>query len=163
MNYMKIQNWIEQNKKMWRMFLVLIFISVVFSFLQYTHKTKQITTTQNLDTYIPEGFVLVPIELNNSSLLDGLLKSTGIVDLYINNTQSIKKIASSVKIIRSPRNPSLFAVLVPENKADILIQQIQPFHAVIQHPHQHQKTSFRIVNKKKPRSIVIEIDNVSNF
>ena len=165
MNPMKISDWLKENKKSWRIWLVLIFISLVGTLIQSTNKKTEITNTQNLDTYIPEGFVLVPVELSNGPSLDGLLEHKGVVDLYTGNPshKQAEKAAGSVKIIRSPRNPSYFAVLVPEEKAPFIIQRFQPFHAVIQNPKQKKKTDIMPLNKKRKRTIKIELDHSPHF
>ena len=163
MNLFKIKTWIKENKKAYQIWIILILISFIFTLLQHTDKNKESKSTKNLDTYIPEGFVLMPVELSNGSSLDGLLESKGVVNLYTGNPsrQQAKKVATAVKIIRSPRNPSHFAVLIPENKAPLLIQRFQAFHAVIQNPMQKKKTSIQPLNKK--RKIVIELDHPSTF
>ena len=165
MNHLKIKIWVKENKKTWQVWLIFILLSLVFTSLQYTNKTKESKDTQNLDTYIPEGFVLVPVELSNGSSLDGLLENKGVVDLYMSDParQKAEKAATAVKIIRSPRNPSYFAILVPEDKASVLIQRFQAFYAVIQNPKQKKKTSIQPLNKKRTRAIVIELDNSPTF
>ena len=109
--------------------------------------------------------MLVPVEIGNGSSLDGLLESKGVVDLYTGDParKQAEKVAESVKIIRSPRNPSYFAVLVPEDKASFLIQRFQAFHAVIQNPSQKKRTYIQPLRKKRKRTIVIELDNSSVF
>lgn len=165
MNLFKIKTYLKENKKNWQTWVILILISLIFTLLQHTNKNKEIKDTQNLDAYIPEGFVLVPVELNNGSSLDGLLENKGVVDLYNGDPsrRRAEKIATAVKIIRSPRNPSYFAVLVPENKAPFLIQRFQAFHAVIQNPLQKKKASIQPLNKKRKRTIVIELDHSPTF
>ena len=160
-----MKQWIRENKKTFQIWLILSLISLTFTLLQHTDKTKERKETQNLDTYIPEGFVLVPVELSNNASLVGLLENKGIVDLYTGDPsrQQAQKAATAVKIIRSPRNPSYFAVLVPENKAPFLIQRFQPFHAVIQNPRQKKKTHIQPLNKKRKRNIVIELDHSPTF
>ncbi len=165
MNLFKIKKWIKENKKTFHVWLILSLISLVFTLLQHTDQTMERTDIQNLDTYIPEGFVLVPVELSNTESLVGLLENKGVVDLYIGDPsrQQAEKAATAVKIIRSTRNPSHFAVLVPENKASFLIQRFQPFHAVIQNPEQKKKTHVQPLNKKRKRNIVIELDHSPTF
>ena len=161
MTSFKINIWIKQNKKKCQLWILFILLTFVFTIL-HTKNNKPINTeTQDLDSYIPEGFVLVPIELSNGNSLNGLLEQKGIVDLYTGNPaqQKVEKAAESVKIIRSPRNPSHFAVLIPEDKASFLIQHFQSFHAVIQNPKQKKKTAIKPMSKKRKRKIIIDIHN----
>ena len=165
MNQFKIKTWLKENKKSCYIWLIFIFLSLFFTFMQQRDDKKEKKEIQNVDTYIPKGFVLVPIELSNSPSLDGLLEYKGIVNLYTGDPvkQKAEKVAESVKIIRSPRNPSYFAILVPEEKASFVIQRFQAFHAVIQNPNQQKQTKIYPIRKKRKRTIVIELDNPSHF
>lgn len=166
MNSLKIKIWMTKNKKSWHIWLVLIVISLLFTLFPNKEKAQQESSlTRNLDTYIPEGFVLAPVELSNGSSLDGLLESKGVVDLYTGDParKQAEKVAESVKIIRSPRNPSYFAVLVPEDKAGFLIQRFQAFYAVIQNPSQKKRVYIQPLRKKRKRTIIIDLDNSSGF
>jgi len=90
-----------------------------------------------LDTLIPEGFSLVNIEIVNAEKLDAILGQFGVVDLFLANEdgkKTSKKIASKVKILRAPKNPQEFAVLVPEAQVSELFSYDSPFYASIQNP-----------------------------
>ncbi len=165
MNLFKIKTWIQENQKTWYIWLVLILLSLFFTVLQYTNREKEVLNTENIDTYIPAGFVLAPVELSNGPSLDGLLKNKGVVDLYTGDParQKVEKAAEAVKIIRSPKNPSYFAVLIPENKASFLIRRFQAFHAVVQNPGQNKVVRIKPLNIQKRRTIVIELDNPADF
>ena len=160
-----IKTWIRENKKAWHIWLTVIMLSLAFTALQYTNKKEEKPQMGNVDTYIPTGFVLAPVELSNGPSLYGLLESKGVVDLYTGdpNRKKVEKVAEAVKIIRSPRDPSYFAVLVPENKAPFLIQRFQAFHAVVQNPRQHKPVRIKPLNKKKRRKVIIELDKPSDF
>ncbi len=110
-----------------------------------------------VDTYIPEGFVLLPIELSNGITLAGLLKDKGVVDLYTADPTNFQaqRAASAVKIIRSPVGQLQFAALLPENQAGAMIQRFQSFYAVIQNPDK-KGTKVMLKGKKKKRLITIE-------
>jgi hypothetical protein len=100
-------------------------------------ENKEGAIVRSADTYIPDGFVLVPIEVQNSESLDSILGSHGVVDLYLaplNPQQKPKKVASKIKLMRAPLNPSLFAVLAPEAEASKLVTVEQPFIVMIQNP-----------------------------
>lgn len=91
----------------------------------------------SVDTYIPAGYVLVPIELENYQALDSILGSFGTVDLFSQPVQSgarAEKIATQIKILRAPLNPSHFAVLVREDEAPAIVKHPGSFFAVIQNP-----------------------------
>jgi hypothetical protein len=92
-------------------------------------------SVESAATYIPDGFVLVPIEVSNFESLDSLLGKFGVVDLYLPADEFRKrpsKIAERVKILRAPLNPSHFAVLVTEQESPKLAMQSGPFIVVVQ-------------------------------
>lgn len=97
--------------------------------------------SESLDTFIPAGFVLVTLQLINSDSIESMVGSYCLVDLYSgNNNQdfqleaSAKPIASRLRLIRSPNNPSLFGVLVPEQDPTVIQKLAGPVFAVIQGP-----------------------------
>ncbi len=93
--------------------------------------------TATLDTLIPEGFSLVNIEIVNADKLDAILGQFGVVDLFLaseDGKKTTKKIASKVKILRAPKNPQEFAVLVPEALVSHLFSYDSPFFASVQNP-----------------------------
>ncbi len=96
--------------------------------------------SESPDTYIPAGYVLVPIEVVNKEALQSLLGNFGVVDLYVPALEPGKlgrKAASRVKILRAPLNPEEFAVLVREGEAFQLVHNDNGFFVVIQNPKQN--------------------------
>ena len=166
-----ILNWtnklqIRKCNRSTQIWFMLAVCSLFFTFWQFQSRSADnedtMTFTQDIDTYIPEGFVLLPIELNNASSLDGLLEAKGVVDLYTTGRSGLEKTAEAIKIIRAPRRPDHFAVLVPEEKARFLIQKFQSFHAVIQNPNR-EGAKIQHAGVKNKRSITIELDEVNHF
>jgi hypothetical protein len=92
---------------------------------------------ETASTYIPAGYVLVPIEISNYESLDSILGQHGVVDLYRPSNsegQRSVKVAERVKILRAPLNPSHFAVLAPENESQALVAYDGPYTVVVQNP-----------------------------
>ena len=166
MDLVKIKTWLTKNKTTVYLWLILIMISLVITVLQKTKQTKPTLRGEikNIDTYIPKGFVLLPVELSNGPSLEGLLSERGVVDLYTADPvqKSAYRVATAVKIIRSPQNSAYFAILVPEQEASFLIQRFQSFYAVIQNPLKIG-TKIQPLSKVNKRSIVIELDHGENF
>ncbi len=82
-------------------------------------------TTRELEisTLIPSGFVLVPIQLKNFESVDSILGPFGVVDLFTEaKSGQTRWIVRDIKILRAPKNPSLFAVLAPQDRAPLIIQ-----------------------------------------
>ncbi len=80
------------------------------------------------DTFIPKGYVLVPITIDPASQISGLIDQFALVDLYASNAL----IATSVKLIRAPLNPQQFAVLVTENLSREIMKVATPFWVTLQ-------------------------------
>lgn len=90
-------------------------------------------------TYIPAGFVLVPIEVANYESLDSILGKFGVVDLFVSSddpTKRPRKLAERVKILRAPLNPNHFAVLVPETESQKIVAYSGALTVVVQNPRQ---------------------------
>lgn len=111
----------------------------------------------SIDTMIPEGKVLIPIEVQNFESLDSILGNHGVVDLYpvqTLNGQIKQPVARAIKIIRASKNSSDFAVLAPESEAPYIVRQPGPFHVVIQNK-SRSGTDF-VKPRTRPRRIIIE-------
>ena len=164
MDNKKIKDWIIQHPQI-KWWLVLMGVSVVFTYSSYYQTTsnegikgQKDYLSKNVDTLIPEGFVLLPVELSNRDSLDGFLSEKGVVDLYVSNSSSMKtiKVAGGVKIIRSPQNPDQLAVLVSEKKARFLIKRSEAFYAIIQNPEKRGEGVYPLGTAKPKRQIIIE-------
>ncbi len=118
-------------------------------------------TVEEAATYIPEGYVLVPIEVTNFDSLDSILGAFGVVDLYaapIDSRERSVKIADDVKILRAPLNPNHFAVLVPENESQKIVAVSGEVTVVVQNPKKSGsklvKADERPVRRRASRVIV---------
>lgn len=87
------------------------------------------------DEFIPDGHVLVPLELANRDALHALIGQYAVVDLFTMSPDGVTKgqrVGKRLRLIRSPHQPEQFAALVPEDKATILLGYAGPLFAVIQ-------------------------------
>jgi hypothetical protein len=98
------------------------------------------------DTYIPDGFVLVPIEIQNAESLGSLIGAYAVVDLF-RGPQS-QRVGRRLRLLRAPLNPDQFAVLVPEGEVTALMAIPGPYWAVIQNPQQSKATEIADSKKK---------------
>lgn len=119
-------------------FIVLGLLCFLLSSPSKENKSEQSEPVASVDTYIPRGYTLVPIELANSASLSSMVGDMGgVVDLYLASTESRKgglKIGSKLKLLRAPLNPEQYAVLVNEQEASKVLSYAGPFTAVIQNP-----------------------------
>jgi hypothetical protein len=117
-----------------------------------TTEPAEVPPAESVDTFIPSGFVLVPIEVQNLASLDSIVGQYGVVDLYTENEKN--PLASGLKLIRSPRDPSQFAVMVPEiSSREVVKYSNKPFMVIVQNPN-HAKSSVR--NPTPPTRIIWE-------
>ena len=149
----KIKRFIQKKLKSteW-IFSVCFFIAILITILWTPPKEQNLTKTNPpaIDTLIPKGFVLVPIEVANQENLKSVIDSYGLVSLY----QKEKRIISHVKLIRAPKNPEQFAVLVSEGLSSEILKYQEPFKIVIQNPSEKGEEIFK---KKKKKRVILEV------
>ncbi len=142
-----MKNLIEKIKKQKPLFLLFVLsgvMAVIWDFSKKDVETKLIDEVPSADTYVPEGFVLVPIEVQNAEALDAILGNVGVVDLFhpaIDPRQKARLIARQVKIIRAPLDPKKFAVLVPSDQSQALVKIDAPLFVTVHNP-KRQRTQF---------------------
>lgn len=89
------------------------------------------------DTYIPEGHVLVPIEVTNAAGIQSLIGSVGgTVDLFSTSQDNRKGrlIGKRLRLLRAPLDPEQFAVLVREDSAKDILAYSGAYYVVIHNP-----------------------------
>lgn len=124
-----------QNKILWGTFIALGILALVLPDKKEAPVATE-RTPVSADTFIPKGYVLVPIELVNANSLGSLVGEVGgVVDLYLPQPKGpSRRIASKLKILRAPYNPDLYAVLVREQESGVILNYAGPFVAVVQNP-----------------------------
>ena len=111
-----------------------------------------------VDTLIPKGYVLVPIEVQNYEALDSILGRFGVVDLFQGGQetgQNQNLVARNVRMLRAPQNPSHFAILIREEEVARILKQGGLFMVIVKRPEQ-SGTEFVNTMKPKRRKIVYE-------
>lgn len=143
--------------------LIIAFTFLVLATLLNLMTDKKVDTKpapMDAATYIPKGYVLVPIEFTNFETLNALVKDFAIIDLYTTpNTEGRNtKIAERIKVIRAPYNPNLFAVLVKSDLSEVIMRHAGPFWGTLQNTQTPEgQNIIRPMNTKK-----IHIDINSN-
>ena len=108
-----------------------------------------------VDTFIPKGFVLVPIEIENFEAVDSILGAYGVVDLLKPGQNNSGLVAKNVRLLRAPHNPAHFAILVRESEVDRILRHGGTFAVVIKRPSK-DGTEFVQERRKPKRTIVYE-------
>jgi hypothetical protein len=145
----KIKAWslVPRNKSFLISVLAMLIVAVLVNLFNSSKPETTSVALESADTYIPEGFVLVPIELENVNSISSLVGEFAIVDLFYGPLS--KKVGRRLRLLRAPLNPNQYAVLVEEKEVQNLLSTPGPYWAVIQNPNQNKKS---IIEKQSKRS-----------
>lgn len=154
-----IENFKKENKYLYYGFLMLGVATVLSYFFHQPSTNKEIQKVNNepeksLDTYIPIGKNLLPIEIANAEYLDPLIgPDGGVVDLYqvANESNRGVKIASRIKIVRSPNSTLSFSAYITDEQTQQIMNFPGPFRAVVQNPNAAGSEVKQIQNTVKPQ------------
>lgn len=109
-----------------------------------------------VDTLIPRGFVLVPIEIQNYEALDSIIGRFGVVDLFQSGAGETRElVAKNVRILRAPQNPTQFAVLVREAEVSQILKNGGVYTVIVKRPEQSGSELVKAA-KTKRRKIVYD-------
>lgn len=149
------QLWQNEKIKFSFIFLALGFISFFISKPNSDKVHEPTKETIQLDDIIPDGLVLLPLELVNREALSSIIGATAVIDLFTVNSETLnpsKKIASRVKIVRTPKNPEQFALLVQEHETTQILNFAGPYFAVIQNK---SRKGSRLTSKAQKQNVQI--------
>ncbi len=122
----------------------------------YSKNKKFKNIPLRIDTMIPKGFVLIPIEVSNLETLNGVLAQTATGDIYYRANNESILVARFLQILRSPRNPNRISLLAPEHMASKIFKYKGPFFVAIKNP-KYNKTLIKEKPKKIFKSRIKEI------
>lgn len=150
---------LAKNNLMILAFVILGLISYIATRTTSEPKDTFILEPKSVDTFIPRGFSLVPIEVANADSLASLIGDVGgVVDLYLASTEKQKgglKVGSKLKLLRAPLNPQQYAVLIRDTESSRLLSYTGPFIAVVQNP---EETGAQLTSSS-PAKIRVEYQN----
>jgi hypothetical protein len=132
----------------------LIFSGIITSFLskKNTHLEQApiIDTEISTDTYIPEGYALVPLEITNALTISSLMGKFTFVDIYTTGLDYQKKkiIAQNLRMVKAPNDDNQFAVLINETEHELIHNLSEPVFVVIKN--RNNKKSEIKINKEQP-------------
>ena len=122
---------VEGQAKLFRAWAILSAFALMISALSMgsNDRNEEASASQNptrrateISRLIPDGMVLIPISPINIDSLQSMVSETAWVDLYtlgLNGGRGVQ-VARSVRMIRAPRNPNRFAVVVRDLPKDRL-------------------------------------------
>lgn len=153
----RVRDWLRARPhSLWALGIGLSFL---LAWLSQTRSapSDEAALLNSIDTFIPSGQVLVPIQIHNSESVDSIFGTHGIVDLYaVDNQGQVRRwpTARAVKMLRAPKNPNQFGVLVPSSRVSALLNPSSLFQVVIHNP-KESGPKFESA-APKPRPIVLE-------
>ncbi len=157
--------WFKQRSWENRILIMAGLISLVPASAMWLHSSANSTAdisskegVPQVDTLIPKGYVLVPIEAENYEAVDSILGRFGIVDLFQGDTSGASRarlVARNVRLLRAPNNPSHFAVLIPEGEASEVLRGGSGFTVVVKRP-EASGTEFVKPTSKVRRKVIYE-------
>ncbi len=142
-----VLKWLKDPRNRTLVMAVAVMLIVIIG-VQLTSTTapEEQGPAASADTYIPKGYVLVPIELQNAESLSSLIGSYAVVDLF--RGPSSQRVGRRLRLLRAPLNPQQFAVLVPESEVSTLMSTPGPYWAAIQNPKDQQSTEIASGRRK---------------
>lgn len=163
-NYKQVSEIMFGTDKKWNIHRLIIYSLLIMvlcyigSFSTPESKPKSAFKTELLkyDSLIPKGYSLIPLDLANSESLDSLLGNQAVVDLYARengDSGKTKLIAKRVRIIRSPKNPNVFAALCKREMTPKIYKYPGPFYISLLNP---DSSGTEFVNTKNKRSIDLD-------
>jgi hypothetical protein len=141
---MKVFNNLSNSRINQIVIIIIVLISIYLASRSEEKTSKAPNTPADLTTYIPDGFVLVPLEIVNQEAISGMIQNFALVDLFTPNTAEKKgrKVATNLKLIRAPLNKDLFGVLIPNNEVSQVVSSSESFFVAIRNPTQQNSESF---------------------
>lgn len=143
--------------------ITLLIVFIVISILIKNNKNENLKSKSSkkdiesltADTFLPKGYVLIPIEFSNYTSISSIISNFAILDLFApDSSGKMQLIATQVKVLRAPLNPSVFAALISEDRVKTFMEHQASFYAVIHNskmPTTNKKSqNIEITNFKKP-------------
>lgn len=91
---------------------------------------------ESLNEMIPKGYVLVPIDIINHASLNAMMGDFAYVNLYApkKTQKGSKLIGQNLKLIRTPKDPDQFALLIKEAKYINQLDFHSKYYVTIKNP-----------------------------
>jgi hypothetical protein len=146
----------DPSRPKWIYFSIVLFaIAGIFTANFPRSGTDKISSetdfVNSTDTYIPNGYVLVPLEISNAIAVSSLMGQYTFVDIYTTSGTDgspQKIIAQGLRMIRAPHNDEQFAVLVAESEHELIQHLSEQVFVVIKNP--KSKQNEMVIKETKP-------------
>jgi hypothetical protein len=142
---LKLQEFLKNEKiKYLSVFLILGGLSWIMREKEKSPLTE-VNEMTAIDQMLGDGQIAAPIDLNNADAIDGLMDKTAFANLYSIHPQTMranKKVATRVRLARSPKDPLKFFVIINENQLQQLLNKEGPYYAVLQNRHRRGPARF---------------------
>lgn len=106
--------------------------------------------TKPIDTYIPRGYVLLPLPIENKKTLRTIIGDKAVINLYRKKEGGKPRlIARNLRILSGGQAPLQMNILVKENLASQLLQREGSYWAAIQNSQESSAPHFLKPSKKR--------------
>jgi len=146
-----IRRSLQNRKVLWGLFVALLLIIVLLRNQNEEIKVRKPRTPDSVDTYVPLGFQLIPIQIGNLQELSALIQDYALVDLY--HPGKPDPVIQKVRMIRSPLNPDVFAVLVEHSRAAKVLSFTGDFWVTVRNP---KHSTEKLAKSQSRRKIIQE-------
>lgn len=101
-----------------------------------TAQTRISDKNENLSELIPSGYMLYPIEVINAASLHSMMGDFAYVNLYApkKTQKGTKLIGKNLRIIRSPKDPEQFALVLKESTYLNQLQLQNKYYVTVTNP-----------------------------
>jgi hypothetical protein len=154
------KDFLKQNLKSIAIGMLFIITSIFLSTQKQENNNEKISVEEKqLDTFIPKNHSLIPIEIKNSETLDSIFGNYGKVNLYLEKSGKNILIVKNIKLLRAPKNPSHFAVLVSDEKASLITKYDKPFFVSLSSNSNSGTVFVTEETKRKVSNVYIGVEN----
>lgn len=128
-------DFIKEHKKWVVLGFFLIVTSVITQIQSSNEPNETIKAPEDLSTFIPKGYRLVPLPIENYKNLDQILGNYGVVDLYvktlINSKVQTELLGVGIRALRAKNGSESIGLLVPVDQVKTLLKRNGKFYLTI--------------------------------
>ncbi len=146
----------EKQHFLYIAFCCIILLSFINKVVLTEKQKKKPEVNTSVDTFIPKGFVLIPIEVANPESLNDIIGDFGYVDLYADRSKSedpmFKLLVKNIRLLKSPVDSTIIAVLSPESMVKQIVSVNKKFKITIK---SKTNKSTELAHQNKPAKRII--------
>ena len=152
------KKFIKQNRWWFLGASFLILLIIFNNLIHQPTKPEPVEEVADISTFIPKGFRLVPIQVDNYKSLDQILGNYGVVDLYVKSFKGPKLkmelVGSGIRAIRAKNGSESIGLLVPKEQVKAILKKEGRFVLTVNNS-QSSGTEFVKTRSERPRNRLV--------